>query len=144
MGFFKKITRPISRVLDKIIPNEIKPALPYLSAAAPFFGPTSAFMGTGIRRLALGGGFNLASQLAQEGNDAETLLNSTAFSGVVNGLLESTFEKFCMSENGEESLREDTYQGYRALVSLVDTLKGKVAVRDQINERASESRSEEE
>jgi|TARA_B110000908_G_C10049887_1_gene355694 hypothetical protein len=83
-------------------------------------------------------------QLAQEGNDAETLLNSTAFSGVVNGLLESTFEKFCMSENGEESLREDTYQGYRALVSLVDTLKGKVAVRDQINERASESRSEEE
>ena len=49
-----------------------------------------------------------------------------------------------MSENGEESLREDTYQGYRALVSLVDTLKGKVAVRDQINERASESRSEEE
>ena len=71
MGFFKKITRPISRVLDKIIPNEIKPALPYLSAAAPFFGPTSAFMGTGIRRLALGGGFNLASQLAQEGNEGE-------------------------------------------------------------------------
>ena len=47
-------------------------------------------------------------QLVQEGNDAETLLNSTAFSGVANGLLETTFEKFCMSENGEESLREDT------------------------------------
>ena len=71
MGFFKKITRPISRVLDKIIPNEIKPALPYLAAAAPFFGPTSTFMGTGLRRLAMGGGFNLASQLAQEGNEGE-------------------------------------------------------------------------
>ena len=71
MGFFKKITRPISRVLDKIIPNEIKPALPYLAAAAPFFGPTSAFMGSGLQRLAMGGGFNLASQLAQEGNEGE-------------------------------------------------------------------------
>ena len=56
MGFFRKITRPISRVLDKIIPNEIKPALPYLAAAAPFFGPTSAMMGGGLQRLAMGGG----------------------------------------------------------------------------------------
>jgi len=31
----RKVTRPVSRVLDKIIPNEIKPALPYLAAAAP-------------------------------------------------------------------------------------------------------------
>ena len=71
MGFFRKITRPISRVLDKIIPNEIKPALPYLAAAAPFYGPTSSFMGEGLRRLAMGGGFNLAAQLAQEGNEGE-------------------------------------------------------------------------
>ena len=35
----KKITRPISKVLDKIIPNEIKPALPYLAAVAPFMLP---------------------------------------------------------------------------------------------------------
>ena len=39
MGFLKKITRPISRVLDKIVPNEIKPALPFLAAAAPFMAP---------------------------------------------------------------------------------------------------------
>jgi len=71
MGFFKKITRPLSRVLDKIIPNEIKPALPYLSAAAPFFGPAQGLMGTGLQRLAMGGGFNLAAQLAQEGNEGE-------------------------------------------------------------------------
>ena len=30
MGFLKSITRPISKFLDKIVPNEIKPALPYL------------------------------------------------------------------------------------------------------------------
>jgi hypothetical protein len=39
MGFLKKITRPISRALDKIIPNEVKPALPFLAAAAPFMAP---------------------------------------------------------------------------------------------------------
>ncbi len=59
MGFLKKITRPISRVLDKIVPNEIKPALPFLSAALPFFGPAQGIMGTGVRRLLMGGGANL-------------------------------------------------------------------------------------
>ena len=46
MGFLKKITRPISRVLDKIVPNEIKPALPFLAAAAPFMAP--GIMGIGV------------------------------------------------------------------------------------------------
>jgi len=77
MGFLKKITRPISKFLDKIVPNEIKPALPYLSAFAPFMmGPT---VGAGssqglmalLRRGALTGGINLASQLAQEGSEGE-------------------------------------------------------------------------
>ena len=71
MGFLKKLTRPISRVLDKIVPNEIKPALPFLAAAAPFFGPTSGIMGTGIKRLLAGGGLNLAAQLAQEGSEGD-------------------------------------------------------------------------
>ena len=71
MGFLKKITRPISRVLDKIVPNEIKPALPFLSAALPFFGPAQGIMGTGVRRLLMGGGANLLSQLSQEGNEGE-------------------------------------------------------------------------
>ena len=35
----KKITKPIAKVLDKIVPNEIKPALPYLAAFAPFMFP---------------------------------------------------------------------------------------------------------
>ena len=71
MGLLKKITRPISRVLDKIVPNEIKPALPFLSAALPFFGPAQGIMGTGVRRLLMGGGANLLAQLSQEGNEGE-------------------------------------------------------------------------
>jgi hypothetical protein len=35
------VTRPISKVLDKIVPNEIKPALPFLAAAVPFMLPGS-------------------------------------------------------------------------------------------------------
>jgi hypothetical protein len=30
------VTKPISKILDKVVPNEIKPALPFLAAAAPF------------------------------------------------------------------------------------------------------------
>ena len=48
MGLLKKIFKPVSKVLDKIIPNEIKPALPYLAAFAPYFGPTSSLLGKGI------------------------------------------------------------------------------------------------
>ncbi len=45
MGFLKKITRPISRVLDKIVPNEIKPFLPYAAALAPVLGPQMGLFG---------------------------------------------------------------------------------------------------
>jgi len=73
MGFLKSITRPISKVLDKIIPNEIKPALPYMAAFAPFMmGPQSGIMGSSMLRRALtSGAFNLGSQLAQEGSEGE-------------------------------------------------------------------------
>ena len=90
MGFFRKITRPISRVLDKIIPNEIKPALPYLAAAAPFFGPTSAMMGEGLlRRGLISGGLNLGGQLAQEGNEGEVNPLSLALASGIGALSSS-------------------------------------------------------
>jgi len=41
--YVKKITRPVSKVLDKIVPNEIKPALPYLAAFAPYMLPVVEF-----------------------------------------------------------------------------------------------------
>ena len=72
MGWLKKITRPISKVLDKIIPNEIKPALPYLSAFAPFMmGPTGIMGSSMLRRGLMSGALNLGSQLSQEGSEGE-------------------------------------------------------------------------
>ena len=76
--FVKKITKPVSKVLDKIIPNEIKPALPYLAAFAPFMLGPAAGMGGGqglgalFRRAMLTGALpNIGAQLAQEGNEGE-------------------------------------------------------------------------
>jgi hypothetical protein len=73
----KSITKPISIVLDKIVPNEIKPALPFVSAALPFFAP-GILSGIGgmfvnqatnpiLARMIGGGITNLISQGSQEG-----------------------------------------------------------------------------
>ena len=87
MGFLKKIFKPVSKVLDKVIPNEIKPALPYLAAFAPMFGPTSAMMGSGImQRALLSGGLNIGSQLAQEGNEGDINLLSAGL-GALSGAM---------------------------------------------------------
>ena len=80
---FKKVTKPIAKVLDKVVPNEIKPFLPYAAAVAPYLLPAGIAGGSGIaallRRGALTGGINLASQLAQEGSEGD-------FSGLSLGL----------------------------------------------------------
>jgi len=88
MGFLKKITRPISRVLDKVIPNEIKPALPFLAAAAPFMAP--GIMGIGgntmLSRALISGGLNLGSQLAQEGSEGDFSALSLALASGIGAL----------------------------------------------------------
>jgi hypothetical protein len=87
MGLLKKIFKPVSKVLDKIIPNEIKPALPYLAAFAPYFGPTSSLMGKGImQRALLSGGLNIGAQLAQEGNEGDINLLSAGL-GALSGAM---------------------------------------------------------
>ena len=88
MGFLKKITRPISRVLDKIVPNEIKPALPFLAAAAPFMAP--GIMGIGgntmLSRALISGGLNLGAQLAQEGSEGDFNPLSVALASGIGAL----------------------------------------------------------
>ncbi len=85
MGFLKKITRPISRVLDKIVPNEIKPALPFLAAAAPFMAP--GIMGTSmLQRALVSGGLNLGAQLAQEGSEGDFSALSLAMASGIGAL----------------------------------------------------------
>ena len=67
---FKKVTKPIAKVLDKVVPNEIKPALPYLAAIAPFMIPggfTIAGLSPQLSRAIATGAINLGSQAAQEG-----------------------------------------------------------------------------
>jgi len=67
----KKITKPVSRFLDKVVPNEIKPFLPYAAAAVPFLAPTGGIFATMAGRGALSGGANLLSQLSQEGSEGD-------------------------------------------------------------------------
>ena len=90
MGLLKKIFKPVSKVLDKIVPNEIKPFLPYAAAFAPMFAPgiMGAFGGSALSRAAIGGGLNIFGQLAQEGNEGDINLLSAglgALSGAMTG-----------------------------------------------------------
>ena len=86
MGFFKKIFKPVSKVLDKIIPNEIKPALPFAAAFAPYLLPTG-IMGAGMAQRALmGGGLNILGQLSQEGNEGDINLLSAGL-GALTGAM---------------------------------------------------------
>jgi hypothetical protein len=88
MGFLKKITRPISRALDKIIPNEVKPALPFLAAAAPFMAPGLMGLGgnTMLSRALMSGGLNLGAQLAQEGSEGDFSGLSTLMAAATGAL----------------------------------------------------------
>ena len=63
----KKITKPVSRVLDKIVPNEIKPLLPYAAAFMPYMFPGGGIISGALRSA----GANAIGQLSQEGNDGE-------------------------------------------------------------------------
>jgi len=63
--FVKKFTKPISKVLDKVVPNELKPLLPYAAAFAPYMLPAGFAGGSGLgalmRRGLLTGGLNLGA-----------------------------------------------------------------------------------
>ena len=103
----RSITKPIAKVLDKIVPNEIKPALPYLAAIAPFtgiFGTLAGSMpGFGLtgpaldfaQRGLLGAAVSAGSQLSQEGA-AERGLNlpSLGLSAISAGLSGETAGQF--------------------------------------------------
>ena len=106
MGFLKKIFKPVSKVLDKIVPNEIKPALPYLSAFAPMLMPTTGIFGSMLGRGLTSGGLNLASQLAQEGNEGDANLLSVLMSGGIGALsapgASDTIQKFRGADQASE------------------------------------------
>ena len=122
MGLLKKITRPISRVLDKIVPNEIKPALPFLAAAAPFMAP--GIMGTSkLQRALVSGGLNLGAQLAQEGSEGEFSPLSVALASGIGALTTPGGLPKGMSP-GESMARYGTTSGPQ---SAAQFLEGKAA-----------------
>ena len=86
MGFLSKIFKPVSKVLDKIVPNEIKPLLPYAAAFAPMMlGP--GIMGSSmLSRGLMSGGLNLGSQLAQEGSEGDVNMLSALMAGGIGAL----------------------------------------------------------
>ena len=84
MGSVKKALKPITRVVDNIIPNEIKPALPYIAATfgAPYLAG-SGFLG-GITNVALRKG--VAGALANVGTQVALGKNVNPVSAGISGL----------------------------------------------------------
>ena len=77
------------------------------------------------------------------GQAAEAVLALPAFNQVVNSLVESSFQTFVNSKPDQGAIRERAYNHYHGLVDVVDTLKQRVAVRDEILAKG-DTRQEEE
>lgn len=74
-------------------------------------------------------------QLVAAGDEAEVLLQGSAFTSVVNELVEQSFQTFVTTGPEDSVKREHAYNHYRALVDVVNTLKQRVQVRDSILEQ---------
>lgn len=83
-------------------------------------------------------------RLISLGNNAEELLSNTVFTKTINDLVGNTYNAFVNSKPDEAENRERTYNHYRALVDVVNTLNQQVAVRDQIIESEQGDNSQEE
>jgi len=89
----------LGSALDKIIPNEIKPALPFIAAAFPFIAPgvyasmasgLGGFMGISnpiLQNALMGGVTNLVTQASQEGFDKRGLNPMSLGLGALGGAL---------------------------------------------------------
>ena len=84
MGSVKKALKPITRVVDDIIPNEIKPALPYIAATfgAPYLAPASMFGSAALSKGITSALINAGTQVAL-GKDVNPV--SAAVSGLTVG-----------------------------------------------------------
>ena len=106
MGFLKKLTKPLSKFLDKIVPNELKPALRYLSAFAPFMPGMQGIMGsTMLRRALMSGALNLGSQLSQEGSEGDFDPLSLAMASGIGALSASGTPGKPISPEGQDLFR---------------------------------------
>ena len=81
-------------------------------------------------------------QLVVAGDEASTVLESAAFNSVINELVEKTFQSFVNTDPNGQDKRENAYSHYRALVDVVDTLKQRVQVRNNIIEQLEQQNGE--
>ncbi len=130
MGLLKKVFKPVSKVLDKIIPNEVKPFLPYAAAFAPMIAPgiMGAFGNSMLSRAAIGGGLNIFGQLSQEGNEGDINLLSAGLGALTGAMTKPTGVDFSMSGPGEGPMvtkgSADIFRSKAAEIGT-DTLRGK-------------------
>ncbi len=111
----KKITKPISKGLDRFIPNELKPLLPYAAAFMPYLLPAQGiFSGMAARGLASAGA-NAIGQLAQEGNEGELNALSLLLAGGQGALT---------APNAGSRLRGMTTKGRYGIGSVPDAITG--------------------
>ncbi len=83
-------------------------------------------------------------QLVMAGDEAGAVLSSAAFNSVINDLVERSFQNFVNSDPADKDKREYSYNHYRGLVDVVDTLKQRVQVRDSIVEQQNADNRQEE
>ena len=79
------------------------------------------------------------------GNEAEQLVNSEVFNKTINRMVEGSFQAFVNSKPEDTKARDKSYDHYRALVDIVNTLRHDVQVRDEIiakNEQDNNSQEE--
>jgi len=124
--FVKKVTKPIAKVLDKIVPNEIKPFLPFAAAAAPFLIP-GGLGGTTLaqqmfRRAALTGGLNIGAQLAQEGSEGD-FSGLSALLAAGTGALTAPGVGVPVGEGGSMIIEQTPEQLFAAKASEAEGLK---------------------
>jgi len=137
MGLFKKIFKPVAKVLDKIVPNEIKPALPFAAAFLPMipgFGGAASGLGkalgfskyaSGIGGGILGAGANIFSQLAQEGNEeADINLLSAGLGAITSGLAAQGPAAFSNQITGADYFPPTTAAGKLKEAGLAGLEKG--------------------
>ena len=80
--------------------------------------------------------------LVKQGEDASFLLNNDIFNNTINSLVDAAFQAFVNSKPEETTAREQSYHHYRALVDIVNTLRQRVAVKEQIEAKADDNNQE--
>ena len=108
MGFFdkfipKEITKPFTKVARKVIPKELRPALPFLAAAAPFLLPGGFAIGSLNPALSRGIMSSLANIGSQKVLDPEGEIND--LSVLLAGLTGAGAGQGAAGESAGETLR---------------------------------------